>query len=71
MKNNICLLALCASVAIAVVGCKSSRTGRLGGVERSRHKRTTASIEVDLIGVATKDEENFLSGLSREDYWKT
>jgi hypothetical protein len=33
-------------------------------------KKTKASIEVDLIGVATKSEENFLNGLSREEYWK-
>jgi hypothetical protein len=70
MKNNICLLALCASVAIAVVGCKSSPTGKPVAWNLSITKKTTASIEVDLIGVATKDEENFLSGLSREDYWK-
>jgi hypothetical protein len=71
MKNNICLLALCASVAIAVVGCKSSPTGKPVAWNVSITKiKTTASIEVDLIGVATPNEENFLSGLSREDYWK-
>jgi hypothetical protein len=70
MKNNICLLALCASVAIAAVGCKSSPTGKPVAWNVSITKKTTASIEVDLIGVATKDEESFLSGLSREDYWK-
>lgn len=72
MKNNIGLLALCAAVAIAVVGCKSAPPGgRPVAWNFSITKKTPASIEVDLIGVAAANEENFLNGVSREDYWKS
>jgi len=62
---------MCAIVAIAVVGCKSTSShGKPVAWNVHITKKTTASIEVDLVGVATANEENFLNGVSREDYWK-
>lgn len=71
MKNKyLLLLALVTSVSLAVVGCKSSPPGgRSVAWNVSIAKKTTASIEVDLIGVATKNEEDYWSGISASDYW--
>lgn len=65
-RKIICLLILSASILVQV-GCTSSRPVAWNV---SITKKTTASIQVDLIGVATKNEENFLNGVSAEEYWK-
>lgn len=73
MKKNISnlgLLMLCAAFALSITGCKSAPNGNPKAWNLSITKKTTASIEVDLIGVASKNEETFLSGLSRDEYWK-
>lgn len=74
MKNNVCLLGLCVAVAFALVGCKTARpVSQAAGKPRAWNisitKKTTASIEVDLIGVASPNEENFLKSVSRDAYW--
>lgn len=71
MKRNVhYLLALCTALILPLTGCKSSPTGRPIAWNLNITKKTTASIQVDLIGVASKNEENFLSGLSADEYWK-
>ena len=64
------LVALCVAVVASLAGCASSPTGRPVAWNVDITKKTTASIEVDLIGVANKNEESFLTGLSADDYWK-
>lgn len=65
-RNIISLLILCIAIVFAA-GCGSTRP-RAWNV--SITKKTTASIQVDLIGVASQNEENFLAGVSADDYWK-
>lgn len=69
-RNVIFLMVLCVAVVVSVAGCASSPAGRPVTWNISITKKTTASIEVDLVGVANKNEENFLTGLSSDDYWK-
>jgi hypothetical protein len=73
MKTNMLktsLLVLCAVTALAITGCKSAPHGKSVAWNLSITKKTTASIQVDVIGVASQNEETFLQGLSREEYWK-
>src|SRR5580693_8362912 len=64
------VMVLCVAVVASMAGCASSPNGRPVAWNISITKKTTASIEVDLVGVANKNEESFLNGLSSEDYWK-
>jgi hypothetical protein len=69
-RHVIFVMALCVAVVASMAGCASSPNGRPVAWNISITKKTTASIEVDLVGVANKNEESFLNGLSSEDYWK-
>jgi hypothetical protein len=69
-RHVIFVMVLCVAVVASMAGCASSPGGRPVAWNISITKKTTASIEVDLVGVANKNEENFLNGLSSEDYWK-
>jgi hypothetical protein len=69
MKIKIPLFALLAAAGLALAGCSSPPGGKAVAWNISIEKKTTASIEVDLIGIATKSEENYWSGLSATDYW--
>ena len=67
MKRNITSLLIVCAIILVGAGCGSTRP-RAWNV--SITKKTTASIQVDLIGVASQNEESFLSGVSADDYWK-
>lgn len=67
--SNVGLLVLCAATVLPMAGCSSTPKGKPTAWNISITKKTTASIEVDLIGVASQNEETFLNGLSREQYW--
>jgi hypothetical protein len=69
-RHLIFVMVLCVAVVGSLAGCASSPNGRPVAWNISITKKTTASIEVDLVGVANKNEESFLNGLSSEDYWK-
>jgi hypothetical protein len=69
-RHVIFVMVLCVAVVASMAGCSSAPGGRPVAWNISITKKTTASIEVDLIGVANKNEESFLNGLSAEDYWK-
>jgi hypothetical protein len=69
-RHVIFVMVLCVAVVGSMAGCASSPNGRPVAWNISITKKTTASIEVDLVGVANKNEESFLNGLSSEDYWK-
>ena len=66
MKRNLVgLLVVCAAVLV-MSGCSSGPVAWNVSIT----KNTTASIQVDLVGVASASEEAFFSGVSADEYWK-
>jgi hypothetical protein len=63
-KSKLGSLAWCMALALVLVGCSSIHPWNL-----EISKKTPASIQVDLVGVASPNEENFLTSVSFEDYW--
>ena len=70
MKNKIVLFVFASiTLALVIAGCAS--TPKINAVPWSLSitERTSASIEMDVIGVTATDQKYF-EGMSWEDYWK-